>query len=343
MSAKKRNNVPKSLKLYIRKPGTTYWVRGTVAGINIRESTGTSSATHAEAYRIKREAEILDTKFNGKRERVTFSEAAESYLLTSRPATVQHMRHIHDYFGKMYLDEIDQKAVNAFVAKRLPGAKASTITRYLGCLISVIRHGTDAGWCLPHKIKLPKAEPRQPTKYADDAWFEKVLPWAKEHDPELLACVLIMTTTGARVSEALRITPRHIDRKQNTALLAKTKNGKPRLVPLTDETLTAINALPKYADDVSIFGPKIGRSSIDYKLKLAAAHCGVELLSSHKVGRHAFAARMLKRGASLKLLAEAGGWASTTIPDRVYGHIAKADVQAAMLASQSNLTGKGDV
>jgi hypothetical protein len=48
-----------SLRL-VRRPKSPYWiVRGTVRGIRVEESTGTSEKRVAEEIRAKREAEIL--------------------------------------------------------------------------------------------------------------------------------------------------------------------------------------------------------------------------------------------------------------------------------------------
>jgi len=46
-------------------------------------------------------------------------------------------------------------------------------------------------------------------------------------------------------------------------------------------------------------------------------------MTSHQIGRHAFAARLLKQGKTLKQLQEVGGWSvdSMTMIARVYGHL----------------------
>jgi hypothetical protein len=64
-----------------RRKGSKHWyIRGTVRGQPIFETTGTHDKKAAEAIRIKREARLLDDSIHGKKASVTFAEAAVSYL-----------------------------------------------------------------------------------------------------------------------------------------------------------------------------------------------------------------------------------------------------------------------
>lgn len=330
MAKRKPINRAKGLKLYTRGRGNTTWyVRGVIGGVSIRESTGTASREHAEAYRVKRESELLAEKYQGKRPRMTFSEAADSYLMTHRLECTQHAFAVHTHFGKMQLSDIDQRTVDAYVREHFPDAKASTIFRYLTPLISVLRHAADAGWCLPHKIKRPKPDKSRRAKYGDDDWFGVAIPWMQQYDPLLLAVVLVMTTTGARISEALALTTKDVDYTRATLAIWQNKTKEPRLAPMTDDVREALKNIPAAQAGERIFG-RLNDDQVTYKLKRLADSANLEYLSPHAVGRHSFAARMLRNGASLKILAEAGGWANTKMPDEVYGHLAPSNVQDAM-------------
>jgi len=64
-----------------RRPKSPYWIiRGTLRGIRVEESTGTSNKRAAEEIRAKREAEILEGSIYGHRATATFATAALSYL-----------------------------------------------------------------------------------------------------------------------------------------------------------------------------------------------------------------------------------------------------------------------
>jgi integrase len=58
--------------------------------------------------------------------------------------------------------------------------------------------------------------------------------------PELKAAVLLLTFAGARAGEVCRIASSDVDWAAQAVLLRKTKNGNPRVVPLTPILLEAL-------------------------------------------------------------------------------------------------------
>ncbi|MFT8956678.1 MAG: site-specific integrase, partial [Gluconobacter oxydans] len=68
------------LKLFKRGRSETYYVRGTVKGQSVYESSGTSDPQQAEEYRAKREAELWQESIYGKRAVVTFAHAVAAYV-----------------------------------------------------------------------------------------------------------------------------------------------------------------------------------------------------------------------------------------------------------------------
>ncbi len=118
------------------------------------------------------------------------------------------------------------------------------------------------------------------------------------------------------------------------ALLRKTKNGKPRVVPLTADLVKIIQRLIN-ADgltdpDQTVFGYS-GRWSVNQAIERVCATAGIKYYSSHKLGRHAFAARLLDEGHSLKHVQEAGDWSSIQIVADNYGHLEANSTDAAIL------------
>lgn len=61
-------------------------------------------------------------------------------------------------------------------------------------------------------------------------------------------------------------------------------------------------------------------------------------MTSHKVGRHAFAKRLLAQGYTLKEVQEAGGWLSYRMVAEIYDHLEKSAMDAAVRSSDTNLT-----
>lgn len=69
-----------SLKLVRRAGSGNWYLRGSVRGVPVFESTGTDSKKAAEEIRTRREAEVLDASIHGKRAVGTFMQAAVIYL-----------------------------------------------------------------------------------------------------------------------------------------------------------------------------------------------------------------------------------------------------------------------
>lgn len=86
----------------VRRPGSAMlYVRGTVRGQSVFESTETADPERAEGYRIKRENELWDRATYGERAVVTFARAVESYLAAKEhtPTTKTHVKRLLLHFG----------------------------------------------------------------------------------------------------------------------------------------------------------------------------------------------------------------------------------------------------
>jgi site-specific recombinase XerD len=62
-------------------------------------------------------------------------------------------------------------------------------------------------------------------------------------------------------------------------------------------------------------------------------------MTSHKIGRHAFAARLLRQGKTLKEVQEAGGWSkkSYRLLAEIYGQLEQSAVDASVRSADTNL------
>src|SRR6476619_4795042 len=70
------------LKVVRRPRSPFFYLRGTVRGRLVTESTGVVDRGLAEEIRIRREAEILNESIHGRAATATFAEAAVNYLRT---------------------------------------------------------------------------------------------------------------------------------------------------------------------------------------------------------------------------------------------------------------------
>lgn len=304
-----------------------YWyVRGTVkGGERILESTGTTERARAEEYRVKRESEAWDRNALGYVKPANFSDAVSAYVLSK--GKNRFLRKLVDHFKERPLPEIGQVEIDFAARVLYPKAKPSTLVRQVYVpMIAVLHHAVKAqmAGAVLRKIEAPKVE-RTEVQWSTDDQLTKLL---RQCNPRLRAIVLVMTYTGLRISECLRMTPAAFQKRPGYVEVGKTKNGDPAMVPLPPIALQALERV------LPVTGPAFGYTSqqgVNQALRKAAERAGVPYLSSHKIGRHTFAARLLNAGKDVKLVKEAGRWKTLRIVDQTYGHLEKARVHDAML------------
>jgi integrase len=325
------------LKL-IKRPDSPHWqICGTLRGIRVRESTGTDSRAHAEVILAKRQQEVLDGIVYGQDRVTILADAIVSYIESGR--SEKYLRPIVDHFGAWRICDISQTEVTRLAQKLFPNRSPATINRHLYTpLIAVLNHAKRSGMVKSIPTLTRPKERQKPTVYANDEWLVQFL--AQNMPKPLRAIVLFMSFTGSRVTEACRLEWSDIDWDIGRALLRTTKNGTSRQVALAEVVLEELRGLQKPVGRV--FGYS-SRYSVNQAIERVCKRSGVPYMSSHKVGRHAFAARLLKNGHSLKVVAEAGGWKSIQLASRTYGHLEHSQVDSAVTAADAalkSMTGK---
>lgn len=314
------------LRVVAIKGRRNLYLRGTVKGQAVFETTGTSSTDHAEFICAQRNKELLDRHTFGPKATANFLEAAVSYLETH--ADRRFVPELADHFGETPLSRIGQAQADQAAAKLYPGRTAATLVRQVYTpLIAVLRYAAKSGLCDPPSITKPRIR-RKAVEPADDQWIADLLDVAS---PRLGALVLFMTFTGARISEATRLTTADLDLRNGFAVLTETKNGRPRRVSLAPMVVAAIaNIVP---DQGKVFG-YANKSGVYNALRATCKRAKIRYRPTHAFGRHAFAARLLASGATLKEVQEAGGWRSIRMPAETYGHLERSHVDEIVQSQQ---------
>jgi integrase len=321
------------LKIERRGKKGIFQIIGTLRGVRVHESTRTTSEPHAEALRIQLEKRILDEDVYGKRVTAIFSEAVVAYL--EGGGSPRFVTPLNQHFGPWRMGDITQAEVMRFAKKQYPTASPQTIDRHVFTpLIAIWTAAHEAGLCGPHELRRPRKPERAPVAYAKDNDVAQLLPACSIR---LKAALLFITFTGARVSECCRVEDTHVDWKARSALFWRTKNGKPRTVVLPEMVYKAM--LPLRGAEGPLFGFK-QRWSFNQALARACRRAGLPVLTSHKVGRHAFAARLLRAGWTLKEVQEAGGWSpdSMVLLAETYGHVEQSAIDRMVRQSDRELT-----
>lgn len=308
------------LKRYPKR-SPNWIVTGTVAGVHVYESSGTPDKERAEQYRRKREAEIYDAARLGKAKPATFADAVTVYLNKGRKN--RFLLKLLDHFKEKPLPEIGQVEIDEAARVLYPTAKDSTLNRQVyGPVVAVMRAAAKAK--LPGAA-IPMIDRRRETKPeitpADDAHLGALLPHLSEG---LAALITMMTYTGLRTGEALAIGAGDV--RDGYALVGRTKNGEPRMVPLPEGW--------EYPAEGWGYETVQG---VAKALRRAHKAAGLPYRRGHELGRHAFAARFLKAGGSIKRLKEAGGWKKLAVVDEKYGHLEITEVHDFMRGLAKNL------
>ena len=314
------------IKLVKRKRAPNWYLRGTVRGISVFETTGTNDPVAADAIRIMRENELLQRSVFGAAATVTFAEAAVSYLeeggerrfLGTYDEKSGEWSLLIGHFGNTVVGKIKQAEVDSAALELYPNAQAATRKRQVYVPVSaVLRHAARKGWCTLPSFRHPRVK-RSVTKWSTPERLGQLLPHCT---PKLRRLVVFLTYTGARISEALRIDwEADVSLDRRTVILRRTKNGNPRTVQLPPPLLAELVAVPPEERKGKLFD-WAARKAVYGPLKRACKRAKVEYLPPHQQGRHTFAT-WLRTYAGLDLigLKEAGGWESLSSVER-YAHV----------------------
>ena len=248
-----------SLELKRRKGSKHWYIRGTVRGQSIFETTGTDDKTAAEAIRIKREARLLEDSIHGKKASVTFAEAAASYL--SSGGSRRYFGQQKDdgtwtgligYFYAKKLHAIGQSDLDQSAAKLYPTATAETRNRQCYTpFIAVWNHAVKNQWADLRKWSRPRkskgiAQRIRPLRSGQrPVSYELAAQFVLAMSPAPAFVMTALFYTGMRPSELLALDASidDIRPRDNWLVLASSKTGEPRGVPLHDFVVPLFTAL----------------------------------------------------------------------------------------------------
>lgn len=233
------------LKL-VRRPGSDQiYVRGTVRGQSVFESTGTSDPERAEGYRARRENELWDRSVYGARAVVTFAAAVESYLTKEQrtPTTLRAVGLLLEHFKTRPLSKINQEALDGayrvILTKGTEASAATKIRHVLTPLRAILEHAAVRQWCDRPAFETPKV-PRTRTHFLRPAEATALVASAAEHLRPLL---VFLIGTGVRMSEALELEWQHVDLRGARAVVWQ-KQDNERHVDLPPVVVAALSRLP---------------------------------------------------------------------------------------------------
>jgi len=311
------------LKITKTKKSPNWYIKGTIRGIAVEESTGTNCKKTAKEICDRRVAEVLDQSIRGVRETANWLEASIAYV--DQGGEARFLGPINEHFRTTRLEKIGQAAIDAAARKIYPNAAPSTLNRQLYTPISaVLKFAASRDMCDEVTINRPK-EPQGRVRWLMPDEAERLIDHCAPH---LRPLVVFMLYTGARVSEALYLDWRYVDMQRAHVTFTKTKNGEARGVPLHPRVIHELALMPH--ESGSVF---LTNRGVPYSRTAREENCGGQIKSGfngacRRAGiidftphdlRHTWATWHYQANCDLASLQTLGGWKSVKMVMR-YAH-----------------------
>lgn len=212
----------------------------------------------------------------------------------------------------------------------------TTCNRYLTTLGSLYkwakrRRITPRGFISPTRGIERFPEPPHRVRYLSDEERERLFAVANVSSwPKLYALILMALTTGARKGELLSLRWRDVDIDKGVASVTTSKNGEPRVLPLTQTLVRELLRFRRQPDRLVFESPRIpGKPmSVEMPWRKALIDAKIENFRFHDL-RHSCASYLAQSGASLLEIADVLGHRQVSVVRR-YAHLS-VDSKAALV------------
>ncbi|WP_180901437.1 tyrosine-type recombinase/integrase [Martelella soudanensis] len=315
------------------KRGNKWWVRGRADGDNeyINRSLGTSDEEIAKAKirdfeRKARQRAILGDDAPRPEDELDFASAVKLYR--SNPASDAFLLKVIPFIGHLKVKDIKPKLVRYLGVRIYPGAATDTWRRQVVTPIcAVINNAHELGKCQPIRVRAYTAQERieqdkRRGKVSRQAKtpgsWEWLSAFRSEANPYLSAMALFMFTTGARIGQAVEITPDHLDLQSHRLIMPPAKGHQAQWVEIMAELVAELANLPPRNGKVFGYASRHGVYEV---WKKACARAGIEYIPPHAAGRHGFGTELtVRQGIDPVTAAKHGRWSSPRILLDTYAH-----------------------
>jgi integrase len=280
------------------------------------------------ALRMESDPSVM-TSIRGRSSKTLVKDLVDEYLLKeytgSRPkAQAKKLEFWTDIIGKRVIIDITKNDIY-FALKQLPSNLSNaTVNRYkaaIGVVFSYACREYDLPRNPVSKItSLPENNER--TRFLSEAERTRLFSSCRaSHWDKLYLIALLAITTGARKGELTNLRWNDIDFDRRTAYVATTKNGQPKVLPLTDSVIRELQLFNKN-DSSLIFESKV-KENVAYCFtkpwKKALEDAEIKDFRFHDL-RHSCASYLAQSGASLLEIADVLGHKQISVTKR-YAHL----------------------
>ena len=313
-----KNSKVVSYRVYIRRNGIK-----TITKTFPSKKLATQFALKVEGDRQ------IQLAFGGKSNTTKFKELVEEYILKEYQGSYpQEQKSKLNYWANLFGDKQIAKITKSDIYNgihKLPSHLTNaTINRYKAA-ISVVFSYACREYDLPdnpvrHIRSLPENNAR--IRFLSDDERKRLFGVIRQCKwDKLYLLVLLAITTGARKGELTIIKWSDIDFNRQVAFISTTKNGEPKVLPLTESVITELQRFNKQ-DDSLVFDSEVkpGRAYCFTKpWKKALEEAEIEDFRFHDL-RHTTASYLAMNGASLLEIADVLGHKQIQMTKR-YSHL----------------------
>jgi integrase len=219
---------------------------------------------------------------------------------------------------------------------RAKGNSNATINWKVSCLQSMLRDAQlyghlDVVPVLPKRLRMDN----QKTRVLSEAEVEGFCAVLQAHGhPEAADLVVFLVETGCRWSEAESLRAKQVNLEQGRLLLPKTKNGKPRTVPLTSKAQAVLRERVSGGGERKVWSYSYKQFQHQWDRCKAALGLAGDLELTIHTCRHTLCSRLAQRGIPLPQIMAWSGHRSLQSVAR-YLHLDLTGLEAARAALEA--------
>lgn len=341
----------------VYKRGRIWWGRAQKAGIEHRRSLETTDRGVAEKRLRAWLAELDRSAWKEKAPR-TFDEAAARFITDHLPglkpaSRVRYgvsLKQLAGTFEGVAIENIGKALLSEFeTRRRSEGVRPPTIRRDLACLSSILTCCEDWEWLddgrnpvpayMRRKAKRGLKEAPSRSRYLSEA--EEAALVAECKTPWLRAAVILSIETGLRKEELLSLTWPQVDVPRGVIRTTRaTKNGKPRVVPLTRRAAQILAQCGRHRENLFVLHRTSGEryQRLNDGLAAACERAGINDLIWHDLRRTAGCRWLQRDRRSMEEVSTMLGHSSVVLTERTYAFLDDEKVAASIGAAQSTGT-----
>ncbi|TGP65471.1 integrase [Mesorhizobium sp. M2D.F.Ca.ET.225.01.1.1] len=238
-----------ALKLFRR--GKIWYIRGTVRGIHVYESTKVADKASAQRIIKAVKSRLIEESISGHAAVVTFGEAADAYL--DWRGSDRFLGPLRHRFGSTELREIDQPQLDSLAKELLPKALPQTRNRQVYTpFIAVWNHACKLRWASAQQWIRPRNPkgtnvPRWASKRSGNkpVAYDRATTFLASMSPAPAMLMLTLFYTGLRPIEAFALAADDVDGPGRWLVIRTSKTGEPRGVPMHDVLVPMFESLLK--------------------------------------------------------------------------------------------------